>query len=57
MTTSAETATVTGSMGPRFAEILTPEALAFLAGLHRKFDARRKERDRVVARAQAVAAE
>jgi malate synthase len=43
MTTSAETATVTGSMGPRFAEILTPEALAFLAGLHRKFDARRKE--------------
>jgi malate synthase len=43
MTLSAETATVTGSMGPRFAEILTPEALAFLAGLHRKFGARRKE--------------
>jgi malate synthase len=43
MTTSAKSATVTGAMGPRFAEILTPEALAFLAGLHRKFDARRKE--------------
>ncbi|MBV8770106.1 MAG: malate synthase A, partial [Hyphomicrobiales bacterium] len=43
MTISAETAKVTGRMGPRFEEILTPEALAFLAGLHRKFDARRKE--------------
>jgi malate synthase len=43
MTNSAQTPTVTGSMGPRFAEILTGQALAFLAELHRKFDARRKE--------------
>jgi malate synthase len=42
MSTTVETATVTGSMGPRFEEILTPQALAFLAGLHRKFDGRRK---------------
>ena len=32
---------VSGAMGPRFDEILTPEALAFLGLLHRKFDARR----------------
>jgi malate synthase len=42
MNTTVETATVTGSRGPRFEEILTPQALAFLAGLHRKFDDRRK---------------
>ena len=29
--------------GPRFDEILTPDALAFLAQLHRRFDARRRE--------------
>ena len=29
--------------GPRFDEILTPDALAFLAQLHRRFDARRLE--------------
>ena len=29
--------------GARQAEILSPEALAFLAGLHRRFDARRRE--------------
>ena len=29
--------------GPRFEEILSPPALAFLADLHRRFDARRKE--------------
>ncbi|GIV32709.1 MAG: malate synthase [Chitinophagales bacterium] len=28
---------------PEFAEILTPQALEFVAGLHRKFNARRKE--------------
>ncbi len=28
---------------PRFEEILTPEALAFLAGLHRRFEPRRRE--------------
>jgi len=40
MTTHA--AAVTGQIGPRFAEVLTPEALAFLAQLHAKFDERRK---------------
>ncbi|HEY4925351.1 MAG TPA: malate synthase A [Roseiarcus sp.] len=34
---------VLGPQGPRFEEILTPAALAFLAGLHRSFDARRRE--------------
>jgi malate synthase len=29
--------------GPRQAEILTPDALAFLADLHRRFDSRRRE--------------
>jgi malate synthase len=35
--------TVRGPIEPRFAEILTPEALAFVAALHRRFDARRVE--------------
>jgi malate synthase len=30
-----------GPMGARYEEILTPEAVAFIAGLHRKFDAAR----------------
>jgi malate synthase len=34
---------VHGPLEPRFAEILTPEALAFVAALHRNFDARRRE--------------
>ncbi|MEP6797079.1 MAG: malate synthase A, partial [Lapillicoccus sp.] len=34
---------VTGPMGPRFDEVLTDEALAFLADLHRRFDGRRRE--------------
>jgi malate synthase len=34
---------VLGAQGPRFDEILTPAALAFLADLHRRFDARRRE--------------
>ena len=34
---------VRGPLEPRFAEILTPQALAFVAALHRKFDARRVE--------------
>jgi malate synthase len=34
---------VRGPVEPRFAEILTPQALAFVAALHRKFDARRVE--------------
>jgi malate synthase len=32
-----------GRMTPEYTEILTPEALEFLAGLHRRFDARRRE--------------
>ncbi|MFI7428040.1 malate synthase A [Micromonospora sp. NPDC049836] len=34
---------VTGAAHPRYDEILTPEALAFLAALHRAFDPRRRE--------------
>src|SRR5471030_2180642 len=34
---------VLGPQGPRFEEILTPAALAFLAELHRNFDKRRRE--------------
>ena len=30
-------------MGPRYEEILTPEALAFLGELHRRFDGVRRE--------------
>jgi len=33
---------VTGKPGPRYDEILSPDALAFLAELHRRFDATRK---------------
>ena len=33
---------ITGSMGPRFDEVLTPEALAFVADLHRRFNETRK---------------
>jgi malate synthase len=33
---------VTGKPGPRYAEILSPDALAFLAELHRRFDPTRK---------------
>jgi malate synthase len=32
---------ISGPNGPRFEEIPTPEALAFVADLHRTFDARR----------------
>jgi len=35
--------TVRGRVGPRYAEILTPDALAFLAELHRRFDSKRRE--------------
>src|SRR5580692_2714467 len=34
---------VRGPLEPRFADILTPEALTFVAALHRQFDARRRE--------------
>ena len=35
--------TILGAMTSRHAEILTPTALAFVAALHRKFDAKRLE--------------
>jgi hypothetical protein len=34
---------ISGEIGPRFGEILTPAALHFLAALHRKFEATRKQ--------------
>jgi len=34
---------ITGTFDPEYAEILTPEAIEFLAKLHRQFDARRIE--------------
>lgn len=34
---------VLGHMGPRYAEILSADALAFLAELHRRFDGKRRE--------------
>jgi malate synthase len=34
---------IIGPMNPRYDEVLTEEALAFLAGLHRSFDPRRRE--------------
>ena len=40
--TAVAGAQVTGKPGPRYQEILSPDALAFLAELHRRFDATRK---------------
>ncbi|MEW5420334.1 malate synthase A [Amorphus sp. 3PC139-8] len=34
---------VSGQLGPRYEDVLTPEALAFLAELHRRFDVTRRE--------------
>ena len=34
---------ISGPITPAYAEILTPEACSFLAGLFRKFEARRQE--------------
>ena len=34
---------ITGAMLPHFAEILTPEAIAFVVALQRTFNGRRKE--------------
>src|SRR5689334_9709433 len=34
---------IRGAMTPEYGQILTHEALEFLAGLHRRFDARRRE--------------
>ncbi|MFC8734569.1 malate synthase A [Luteimicrobium sp. NPDC057192] len=41
--TTSGTLTVTGTPGPRFDEVLTPEALEFLAALHDAFLARRHD--------------
>ncbi len=35
---------IAGRMGPRYDEVLTPEAIAFLAALHDRFSARRHDR-------------
>ncbi len=43
MSAHASRLKVTGASGPRFDEILTPEALAFVAELHGRFDARRRQ--------------
>jgi malate synthase len=43
MSTPPAGVTFTAPISPRFAEILTPEAIAFLASLHRAHNARRKE--------------
>ena len=34
---------ILGEITPRYAEILTPQALTFIARLHREFEARRQE--------------
>ncbi len=48
---------VTGPYGDRYDEILTPQALAFLAGMHRTFEGRRRDVLRLRAeRAAAIAA-
>jgi malate synthase len=41
--TAAANVEVRGSAEGRFAEVLTPEALEFIAALHRRFNGRRKE--------------
>jgi malate synthase len=39
----AQGVSISGRMTPEFAQILTPEALAFVAKLHRQFESRRQE--------------
>ncbi|MEM9836652.1 MAG: malate synthase A [Bacteroidota bacterium] len=41
--TATEAITITGTMSGEYDTILTPEALAFLAALHRRFNATRKD--------------
>jgi malate synthase len=41
--TAADGVRIDAPMKDRYDEVLTPEALEFLAGLHRAFDARRRE--------------
>ena len=40
---ATEGVVVKGEMAPRYDEVLTDDALAFLAGLHRAFESRRSE--------------
>ena len=40
---NADDVRVVGPMDERFDEVLTPEALALLAALHREFDGRRRD--------------
>src|SRR3954466_9457259 len=48
---------ITGPMGPRFEEVLTPQALELIARLHRELNGRRLERLRArTERVQALAA-
>src|SRR4051794_41984433 len=47
---------ITGPMGPRFEEVLTPQALELIARLHRELNGRRMERLRArTERVQALA--
>jgi malate synthase len=41
MSKQADTISIAGPMGERYGEILTPDALAFVADLHRRFDGER----------------
>ena len=43
MTAAVAGVVVRGRIGPRYSEILTADALAFLAELHRRFDGKRRE--------------
>ena len=45
---------IKGAMGPRYAEVLTPAALRFLADLHREFEARARAAARGARRAAAA---
>jgi malate synthase len=38
-----QSASISGRITPEFAQILTPEALGFVAKLHRQFESRRQE--------------
>jgi malate synthase len=51
--TSVPGVAIHAPLGPRYAEILSPDALTFLAQLHRRFDSRRCEL--IAAQAQGVA--
>lgn len=42
-TSAAPVVTVAGPRVPRAEEVLTPEAVAFVVGLHRTFESRRQE--------------